>query len=497
MTIGDPPSDRLLLTEPRRQSPIAVFFLALKVLRGIGLVNLGIAALFIFRAPVPGGLFLVAPLIVIAIGALGVLSWWRFTFNIVGDELRVTKGIFSVQRLTVPLDRVQSVAIDQEFLHRAVGVVRASVDTAGSAVAEFTIDAVDRPVAEALQRVTAEHVRLTPDVAGLTPEPGSPVPPPPPIPEQILVRHDPLRLVKVGLAQSPWAGLAVFAPLLAVGDDLSSVFGIDVPDPLGEDPELGMWIVWFAAALAVGATLISLMLQVVREVTSNWDLTLTRTPTGLRRTAGLFSKSARASSISKIQRIEYSQTPIQRWFGFRNLSLPTIGAGHLSIPGATDDQIERVRNLVIDDDARVDDLSLRISPLAVFLVARNGLLAALVMIGATWTVISVWSLAFLMLPIAGTLATRRRTRLYRWGISSHGLAERATFITVTNREMVLRKTQVVSVSQSFFERRRDLATVRVSSAAGHVEVGMIPLADAKAVRDRAVFVAETDRRQWM
>ena len=61
----------------------------------------------------------------------------------------------------------------------------------------------------------------------------------------------------------------------------------------------------------------------------------------------------------------------------------------------------------------------------------------------------------------------------------------------------MRKTNSVTVRQSLFERKRDLATVSLKLANGEVTIGMIPLEQARSVRDRAIYVAETDERAFM
>lgn len=491
---------RDVLAQPQRQSPLAVVFMIIRALRGLGIGTIIVAALFVINAPVPGGAVAAIPMVILFALGVGVLSWWRYTFVVVGDELGVTKGILKVQRLTVPLDRVQSVSIDQEFLHRPVNLVRASVDTAGSSDAEFTIDAISRPVAEALQTLAAENVSSR-QFAELGSVDSDGMPPPPEVADEVLLRHSPGRLVKIALAQSPWAGLAFLAPLIALGDDIrgaaGDVLGVEFPSFFDDEAEFGIWIVWVVLGFFVIATLLSLLLQVVRELTSNWQLTLTKTATGLRRTAGLISTSTKASSLSKIQRVSSAQTPVQRWLGLQNLRLPTIGAGDLVIPGVDDGQLETVRSLLFEPHERIPLPIRRISPLAIFLAVRNTALLGIVLAAAMFSPLGYWALAVLLIvPLAG-LAARRRVRLYRWDISRFSLVEHSQFYARNVHELALRKTQSVKIGQSFFERRRDLATVSIATAEGSISVGMIPLETARAVRDRAIYTAETDQRRWM
>ncbi len=133
---------------PQRQSPLAIVFLAIRILRSLGIAQLVIGALLLLRAPLNGPLILL-PIVAIALfGAYSALSWWRYTFQLVDGELIVVKGVVRVDRLTVPVDRIQSLGIDQELLHRVTGLVKVTVDTAGSNEAEFAIE-IGMPVIHA------------------------------------------------------------------------------------------------------------------------------------------------------------------------------------------------------------------------------------------------------------------------------------------------------------------------------------------------------------
>ena len=149
-----------------RQSPVAVVFIALRFLRNLGAVNIVFFLVVIGSGRLPFALLGVGTVAVVALAIYTVLAWWRFVFTIEADELLVARGVVAQERLTIPLDRVQSVSINQRFLHRLIGVVSVAVDTAGSSDAELEIDAVDRSRAEALQRLAASNRRMPPPPAG-------------------------------------------------------------------------------------------------------------------------------------------------------------------------------------------------------------------------------------------------------------------------------------------------------------------------------------------
>ena len=122
---------------------------------------------------------------------------------------------------------------------------------------------------------------------------------------------------------------------------------------------------------------------------------------------------------------------------------------------------------------------------------------AVVAVAALWVTVEWWSLLALALVPIRWAEARRRWRLRRWGLDDDRLAESYRFVAGHTAELPLFKAQVVSVTQSWFERRRGLATVTVRSADGYLEVPMIDHVDAVAVRDRVLFAVETDRRRFL
>lgn len=191
------------LSEPQRQSPLAIVLLGVRAVRSLGVVQIGVALLFILRGASDGRLVLVGFVLIGGFAGVSVLSWWRYTFQLVDGELVVTKGVLRNDRLTVAFGRIQSIVIEQELLHRLTGLVKVVVDTAGSTQREFTIDAVERPVAEELQRrateigaarsTTAAGDAVSREAAATTTD-------------RIVFQHTPRRLAVAALTMAPWAG---------------------------------------------------------------------------------------------------------------------------------------------------------------------------------------------------------------------------------------------------------------------------------------------------
>lgn len=293
----------------------------------------------------------------------------------------------------------------------------------------------------------------------------------------------------------------MLAPLVAFGDELGVVTGLDGRlerlIERGQDVGDGSSIALLGVVVGFVAVAVVFVaaLQVVREVVTNWELTLYRTPAGLRRTAGLLNRTSRSASLRRVQSFTTHDTPPQRWLGITMLTLKTFGGNDIGLPGSRPDEVRRLRELVF---GRVEapQLDRRISRWFVFIATRNMFVfttvAALVLrfgFDLGWWPVGV----FVGVPIRW-LAARRQWRRRRWGVDDFSIAESYEFVTRHTAEALLFKAQLVRVTQSFFERRRGLATVRVQTADGFLAIPLIDHAEAMAVRDRVLFAVETDRR---
>ena len=488
------------LDEPQRQSPLAVLFLALRTVRQVGLIQIGIGVGFVLaQSPSFLVLFVITAVAGAVVLGIGALQWWRYTFAVIDDELRVERGVISHQRLSIPLERVQSVSTEQRLLHRPVSLVQVSIETAGAEGAELTIDAVSRDVVDELQRVAADHRSIVATRVSQRSAPSSTpqvdMPPPPQPPEVVLLRHSPSRMVKIALTQMPLSGLVLLAPLFAVGEDLRSVIPFDIPEI--DEPTGWGWLLWAIPALVFSVVLISVVLNIARVLFTDWDLTVTSTPAGLRRDAGLLSRTSVASSLPRVQWIGTRQRPIERLASLQSVKLDTIGSANLSIPGCDEDQVVALRGLALDGSPGVSTLDRRVSQKEVFLNTRNTAIVVSVAVAVLFIFIRWWSLPLLAMVPVVWLATRRSVRLRRWGFSADAVADRREFLGSTNQELLLRKVNSVTVRQSLFERKRGLATILIGTAVGGISIGMLPLAEARATRDHVLHAVETDRRSWM
>ncbi len=521
-----------LLSRPSRQSPLAVIFLAWRLLRQISVVNIVVIAAVVSsgRFPISGTALVVLGALILT--AMGALSWWRFVFVVTDGELRVTKGVFSEEKLSIPLNRVQTVSLEQGVLHQMLSLTRVAVDTAGSTETEFKFDALERRRAEALRQVVSEHrstvagsVASASGAESATDAPFDGVPSSPPrgprldgpapfpapaeSATEVIARRTVGDLVRIGLSSWPWAGLVFLVPLVAALDELRELFDLEILDQVsdrieevGQDgaPEVSLPVlVASATSLIVVVTLAGWALQVLRSVITNWELTLTRSVSSagesLRRDAGLFNRTSLAANLARVQGVRSSQTPMQRWFGIRRLVLSITGESDLAVPGSSDAEISRIGSLVFDSPRPLLD---RVASKAwVWLEIRNRILGLAVPTVVVGVMFGWWALLMVIPLITGIIGAYWNWRYYRWGFTDRRLAVERGMLVRRAHDVEFVKAQQVDVHQSLFQRRRGLATFRLETAEQALEVHMISRSEAEALRDLVLYHVESSRRSWM
>ncbi|RFU67389.1 hypothetical protein D0469_15065 [Peribacillus saganii] len=149
------------MSEPKRLHPVAAVSHSLRTLKE---AILPIIIFFVF-----GGnrdskwdfieLYL-APVVLITIFALGVLSWMRFTYRIEEGELRLESGVFIRKKRYIRFERIQSIDVSEGILQRLFGLVQLKVETAGSSgadQADAVLSAITKQEADEIMLVLSEE----------------------------------------------------------------------------------------------------------------------------------------------------------------------------------------------------------------------------------------------------------------------------------------------------------------------------------------------------
>lgn len=144
--------------EPKRLHPIVIILNIGKRIKD--LIFTFIALFFIWNKGEGGKLVLIAAsaIAVISIILTSILSWLRYTYRLEDNELRIEYGVFVRKKRYIPLERIQSLDITEGLLQRLCGMVKVQIETAGGSgtdEAEAVLSAISKEEATFIQEYVA------------------------------------------------------------------------------------------------------------------------------------------------------------------------------------------------------------------------------------------------------------------------------------------------------------------------------------------------------
>lgn len=491
----------------QRTSPFAILFFVGKIVRAIAQnAWQSIAPLFVYVSV--GKEDLVTKLIVgaialaVAIAIGSVLSWLFFRYQILDDSVLIRSGVFKKKQLDIKFDRVQAVNTEQNPVYRYLNLVTVTFDTAGSSGDEGNLPAVTREFANDLRQQIGRadgSRRVVDDGATEALEP--------------LISLDWHDMIRIGLADR--RALIVFAllgPLMEqMGDQIedyveqalkSAAFGIT---QIGVSAGI-LILVGVVVVMWLLFTLISIAAAFLRY--HNFRLYLDGST--LRSHGGLLTRHEHSMDLQKIQTLRLQQGIVQNWLKrFGMTARQAISASKqgrkkvFTIPVVTAEQADVLRPLLFADEAgRLsqnprDEVYLPVS--AFYMRSRIlfvGLLPALAF--AAMFSDEFGPLGYtgvLWLPVVAVLAWRNWQRAgYRF--DDDEIIRRSGLFGYRTVSLLFRKVQRVTVTQSRYQRRKNLASLRMYMASGTVNIPYIDLRRAQQLRDYILYCVESSQKAW-
>ena len=480
---------------PNRQSPVAILLILFRLFRFLFRQFWPVLLVFLIR-PKPAtlyGLFWIGVLLSIISSVNSILSYFYAVFYVSEGELILEKGWLRRTRLSVPLDRIQTISFQQTFIHRLFNTVSVEIDTAGSKGAEFSLHAIEQTRAHALRDFLLEQKEEGPMGQVEVQEPFE---------EKVLLQLRIPDLLKIGVSQNH---LRTAGILTAIGlgflDDVESVLGEaaykDWERTVGSYFE-ALW--WLTLAFVVILLLLSFIGTLITTAIRNYDLRFIQTGQGFHVVAGLFAKREQSASLRKIQFIRWSAHPIQRWLGMFSLRLYQA-AGYtlnkqktIQVPGCYWPQLEVVQGMYFPE-ANEGQWEWH-GPSPHFFARRFlflGILPAIAGLG-----LSLLARDYQLLPLfiswapAAYFWQRKVYRTFHIGLHPEGLQMQEGFFTRNATYFRWNKLQGISLKQSPYQKRHDIANLLLHTASGDITLPYLPLEKARPIRDYALFYVEKD-----
>ena len=431
----------------------------------------------------------------LGIGAIGIvigfLRYFTTSFRITPTHVQVRRGLVRRRVLTVPRDRIRTVDVTSNVLHRIFGLARVTVGTGqtdkkndGVKLDGLSAAAAENLHRELLHRPAVEAVRAQPAQAPA---------------ETVLAKLDP-----AWIRYGPFtlSGLVAIGVLFGLGSRLVNESHVDPTkigyvhdslDYLGRRP-LPVAVLLVAAVVVVFTVIAS----TIGYVLTFWNFRLSRHDGGtLHVRRGLLTTRNTTIEERRLRGVELSEPLLLRSVrGARVLAIATglrVGrgsdrGGSVLLPPAPRAIAAAVAGTVIGD---AGPLTVALTPhgprarrrrytraatvsTIVILIA----LAFVLFADAPWS--AFWS-ALVLLPLGALLATDRAAALGHaltdgWLVSRHG--------SLVRRRYVLRTDAVIgwNMRTSLFQRRVGLTTLVATTAGGRQGYPIPDVPDAEALR---------------
>jgi len=427
---------------------------------------------------------------VLLIGSL--INFFYFRFYILGDELIIKKGWLKKVVLTVPLQKIQAVHIEQSPLHQLLNIVKLSADTAGSSKTEVTIQALRKPMAEALrERLSAQQRQA---------EGEDEMAPPAYIPPLFTLGEK--DLLKLAISANHIEAFFIL---------LSAAYGMfenikTVNEQLVNDAErwLPAGTLSVLLSLFVSVLVITLFISTTRIFFKFYGFAATEMPQGMQLKSGLTSTRERFVAFNKIQFISWRANWVRRRLGLWLFRYHTAGDEDVEKKMKAEVPItqKRLISLLAQPYHPLPD-TVDVEPILLHraYVKRRALIVGLLPALFAITVSFYWwqyrSFFFLLWPLwvySQAWLFQRHFRL--WLYEDVAYLHRG----IWGREGLIVKWQAVqtaTLSQNLYQRRKALANLTLYTAAGSIVIPFISLPVAQQMLNYALYKVESEKRRFL
>jgi len=410
---------------------------------------------------------------VLGIGALsillfllikGILSWYRFTYRIEEDELRIEYGLFVRKKRYIPFERIQSLDLSEGILHRPFQLVKVKVETAGSnglEDAEGVLTAIKKEEAEAIQEIFAASKRMQKDT-GLNETETL-------VEQNIIYQATPKELL---ILASTSGGVGV-----VISAVLAFIFQFEEIIPYervfkGLEEFVTSGLVFVSLVLFVGflfAWLVALVTTMIKYA----NFTVRKVEEDLVITRGLLERRQFTIPIKRIQAIRISENVVRQPIGYATVIVESAGGSTVNeesskvvlLPVIKKNKIQALIEPFLTEYQFNHDF--KTVPKRSFVrYLFRGWIYVIPLIIVPILIFKLWGLLSILLLVFSSSWSYLKYKDAGWNINQLQLSLR--YRTVVKHTVFMKRYKIQSFSfrESYFQRKKKLATIEASIKSG-------------------------------
>lgn len=496
-------------SEPKRQSAagVAVMF-ADHLQRSIRVLVFPIILLLV-RAKGMNHWYLITGFLVFLLMLViySYLSYLRFSFFLDEEkqEFVIQKGVLSKEHISIRLDKIQQVNINQSLIQRIIGVYSLDIDTAGSDKKEASIKAIDHHTATILRERLLN--RDTPDTAversaagpGQNPEP--------------LLKLSTSTLFKVGLTSNYGASVAlllgfIFA-IMEMLKNYTEAFQLE-ENPIKALSTEGLNLISICILLFF-ALLIVLGTNIVRNFIKYYDFEVIKKKAVLAITSGLFEKKHTLLKPARVQISSYSQNYFQKKLDLMNMKFKQASFNSadeddkdnkkhdIEIPGCDERERDELLKMIFEYIPEKESTFIPNYRFLFLTVMLKVVIPVSFFFLTGWALPHIrpyfwWIIPYIVLVVTMLYFEFAHHRLY---LSKGFIIKKSGIWDVEHQLMEPHKIQGITTKQYFWHKKAGIGHLVLHTAAGTIHFKYGNYADIHRMTNYWLYYMASGKKDWM
>ncbi len=492
-------------SSPQRKNVLAILVSIVFSMQGILRALFPVLLIFFFKDT--EGISFLWGLIGLAVFFLllaihGYLSWRNFYFYIKDDEFILEKGYLKKKIVALPLAKIVSVHTSQKLLHQLLGVVEVEVDSVGTDKKEVKLDAVKKDFAlaleEALSTANSKDVQAEAQVQPDNETEKAPT-------KKVIIAHSLGHIFKIGVSRNHLQGLLLVALFVYqfVGD-FRDLFKEQIDSAINETTtSLENSDVFIWTSLGICLILFSIVFSIVRTFLFYYDLKLLQIKKTFLLQFGLLKRKKMSVPFSRIQALVYSANPLQRLLKITTTELIQTSNKIIDkdnekvmILGCSKEQKEQIQSIILPQLKELVSF-VPSSSIRIRYFMLGSVVFAFPFLFVAYFYSWCWLWAFVVMEVALGCYAHYSYKSICYEFDGDLLQIKKGWITQTKTLLEPYKIQSVKLSQSFFQRKKNTATLHLHLSGTCVRLSYIPLKSAEDLRDFLLYGAVKTQKNWM
>jgi len=435
-----------------------------------------------------------------------LINYFYFSYQVFDDELIIKKGWLNKSTTVVKLDKIHEVNLNQKFIHKIIGLYLVNIDTAGSSSTEIEINGVDFQKALALKGILTSSVETNQESTTILSEESG----------ETIIEDQPndkikislISLIKIGLTRNY---LQTFGLMIAFSfqiiDQLQDFFYKDdasVYDDIFEasyDEYLGL----LGVAIFFGLIALVVIFNLARTLLTYFNYQINLKDKHLTASYGLTDSHIISVPANKVQMFQFQQNYFQKLMNLFEVKIKQVESNEdnkkkkgLIVPGTNYLELNTLFNVIFSNN--LIDLKAGYKPHIRVLAIKTAILcipAFITLIVLYFTESLYFSWIILPFFILGFLLIYMGYKNEKMVFKNDFVVLKSGIWDITTTYLPIDKIQKVSISQSYFQEKKQIGSLNLHTAAGILTLYYYDFNVLQRMVNEILYKIEKNKHSWM